>query len=187
MNKNPHLPDHPCITHQPLPLLGASCSDNGESHRNKKLQWWLRHAGQRLLSLVLSNAELSLLSEIKNRMDCILFWVKTKKTERLIVELLPIFLPIWKRYSWLLEKKEPHIHLFFFSFFLFFFFTLFTFISFFIKKSEYVVVISFVNGEVTIFFFLFFLKLHGEVTFTSNYNLAKKPPTAYYYFFYYKC
>ena len=128
---------------------------------------------------MLSNAELSLLSEIKSRMDCILFWVKTKKTKQLIVELLPIFLLIWKRYSLLLEKKKPHIQPLFF----FFFFHSIYFHFFFYQKSEYVVVISFVNGEVVIFFFLFFLKLHGEVTFTSNYNLAKKPPTTYYYFF----
>jgi hypothetical protein len=39
MNKNPHLSDHPCIARQPPPLMGASCSGNGESRRNKKLQW----------------------------------------------------------------------------------------------------------------------------------------------------
>ena len=132
MNKNPHLSDRPCIALQPPPLMGASCSGNGESRRNKKLQWWLRHIGQRLLSLVLSNAELSLLSEIKSRMDCILFWVKTKKTKQLIVELLPIFLLIWKRYSLLLEKKEPHIQpLFFFLFF----FSLYLLSFFFLSKK----------------------------------------------------
>jgi hypothetical protein len=71
----------------------------------------------------------------------------------------------------LIPWKERAMH----TWSLFFFFSLHLLVTFlFYQESEYIVVISFVNGELVFFFFFFSFFKCSEVTFTSYYSLSKE-------------